>query len=85
MISLLAIERFIPFMMMLKELLMERPVTVNGFPVGSITDISFFKNNSLLVKFRVENDIKFSVNSIAQIYETGLIGGKALSYHSSYG
>ena len=54
------------------------PVTINGFPVGSIQDISFFKNNSLLVKFRVENDIKFSINSIAQIYETGLIGGKAL-------
>jgi len=47
--------------------------------VGSITDISFFKNNSLLVKFRIENDIKFSVNSLAQIYETGLIGGKALA------
>ena len=55
------------------------PVTVNGFPVGSITDISFFKQNRLLVKFRVENDIKFSVNSLAQIYETGLIGGKALA------
>lgn len=55
------------------------PVTVNGYPVGSITDISFFTNNRLLVKFRVENDIKFSVNSIAQIYETGLIGGKALA------
>ena len=33
----------------------------------------------MLVKFRVENDIKFSVNSLAQIYETGLIGGKALA------
>ena len=55
------------------------PVTVNGFPVGSIQNISFFKNNSLLVKFRVENDINFSINSIAQIYETGLIGGKALA------
>lgn len=55
------------------------PVTVNGFPVGSITYISFFKQNKLLVKFRVENDIKFSVNSLAQIYETGLIGGKALA------
>tara|TARA_B110001454_G_scaffold21333_1_gene20505 strand:+ start:4676 stop:5602 length:927 start_codon:yes stop_codon:yes gene_type:complete len=55
------------------------PVTVNGFPVGSIQDISFFKNNNLLVKFRVENDLTFSINSIAQIYETGLIGGKALS------
>jgi phospholipid/cholesterol/gamma-HCH transport system substrate-binding protein len=55
------------------------PVTVNGFPVGSIQNISFFKNNNLLVKFRVENNISFSINSIAQIYETGLIGGKALA------
>jgi len=54
-------------------------VTVNGFPVGSIQDISFLKNNNLLVKFRVENDLTFSINSIAQIYETGLIGGKALA------
>jgi phospholipid/cholesterol/gamma-HCH transport system substrate-binding protein len=55
------------------------PVTVNGFPVGSIQNISFFKNNNLLVKFRVENNISFSINSIAQIYEAGLIGGKALA------
>jgi len=55
------------------------PVTVNGFPVGSIQDISFFKNNNLLVKFRIENDLSFSINSIAQIYEAGLIGGKALA------
>jgi phospholipid/cholesterol/gamma-HCH transport system substrate-binding protein len=55
------------------------PVTVNGLPVGNIQNISFFEGNSLLVKFRVENDIEFSINSIAQIYETGLIGGKALA------
>lgn len=55
------------------------PVTVNGFPVGSIQNISFFKNNNLLVKFRIESNISFSINSIAQIYETGLIGGKALA------
>ena len=55
------------------------PVTVNGLPVGNIQNISFFEGNSLLVKFRVENDIEFSIHSIAQIYETGLIGGKALA------
>lgn len=55
------------------------PVTVNGLPVGNIQNISFYKGNQLLVKFRVENDIQFSVNSLAQIYETGLIGGKALA------
>lgn len=55
------------------------PVTVNGLPVGNIQNISFHDGNQLIVKFRVENDIKFSVNSVAQIYETGLIGGKALA------
>jgi len=56
------------------------PVTINGFNVGSVQDIKFYKNTSnLLLKFRVENDFIFSNKSIAQIYETGLIGGKALS------
>ena len=56
------------------------PVTISGFNVGSVQDIRFHGNNSeLLLKFRVENDFEFSTNSIAQIYETGLIGGKALA------
>ena len=56
------------------------PVTVSGFNVGSIQDISFDQNTmDILVKFRVENKVKFSKNSVAQIYETGLIGGKALA------
>ena len=56
------------------------PVTVSGYNVGSIQDISFYQNTmDILVKFRVENKVKFSKNSVAQIYETGLIGGKALA------
>ena len=56
------------------------PVTVSGFNVGSIQEISFYQNSmDILVKFRVENKVKFSKNSLAQIYETGLIGGKALA------
>ena len=56
------------------------PVTISGFNVGSIQNIEFFDDSEkLLVKFRVENKINFSKNSIAQIYETGLIGGKALA------
>ena len=56
------------------------PVTISGFNVGSVQDISFYGDDAkLLLKFRVENDFQFSSNSIAQIYETGLIGGKALA------
>ena len=62
------------------------PVTISGFNVGSVQDIKFYKNTSqLLLKFRVENDFNFSDQSIAQIYETGLIGGKALSVVPKYG
>ena len=62
------------------------PVTISGFNVGSVQDIKFYKNTSkLLLRFRVENDFTFSKNSIAQIYETGLIGGKALSVIPKYG
>ena len=56
------------------------PVTISGFNVGSVQDMSFYGDDAkLLLKFRVENDFEFSSNSIAQIYETGLIGGKALA------
>ena len=62
------------------------PVTISGFNVGSVQDIKFYKNTSqLLLKFRVENDFNFSDQSVAQIYETGLIGGKALSVVPKYG
>ena len=62
------------------------PVTISGFNVGSVQDIKFYKNTSkLLFKFRVENDFNFSDQSVAQIYETGLIGGKALSVVPKYG
>ncbi len=62
------------------------PVTISGFNVGSIQDIGFFQNTQkLIVKFRVENKINFSKNSVAQIYETGLIGGKALAVVSKPG
>ena len=62
------------------------PVTISGFNVGSVQDIKFFNNSSkLLLKFRVENDFSFSNQSTAQIYETGLIGGKALAVIPKYG
>ena len=62
------------------------PVTISGFNVGSVQDIKFFNNSSkLLLKFRVENDFNFSNQSTAQIYETGLIGGKALAVIPKYG
>jgi len=56
------------------------PVTINGLSVGKVTEIKFKDDNSgqLIVKMLIKNDFKFSKNSIAKIYSTGVIGGKAI-------
>ena len=54
-------------------------VTINGFQVGKITSIRFFnEKGKLIVTFNVDNDFEFSKNSIAEIYDTGIIGGKSI-------
>ena len=57
------------------------PVTINGLNVGKVLDISFKADGTgtLLVKLLVENDYEFSKNSKAELYEAGLIGGKAVA------
>ncbi|WP_228851481.1 MlaD family protein [Aegicerativicinus sediminis] len=57
------------------------PVTINGLNVGKVQTITFDEDGSgrLLVKMIVENNFKFSENSTAELYEAGLIGGKAIA------
>ncbi len=57
------------------------PVTINGLSVGKVQNISFNEDASgrLTVKLLVDSDFKFSKNSKAELYETGLIGGKAIA------
>jgi len=55
------------------------PVTINGLEVGQVKSIDFLdKSGGLLVKFSVEKDFEFSINSKVQIYSSGLIGGNNL-------
>lgn len=57
------------------------PVTINGLNVGKVISINFKGDGSgkLLVELVVDNDFEFSKNSTAELYDTGLIGGKALA------
>jgi len=57
------------------------PITISGLKVGKVQDITFTNDNSgnLLVELMVDSDYKFSKNSKAQLYEAGLIGGKAIA------
>lgn len=54
-------------------------VSINGFNVGKVNDIKFLDDKgNLLVTFTVGNDFKFSRNSVVELYDTGIIGGKSL-------
>tara|TARA_B100001564_G_C20626885_1_gene665113 strand:+ start:200 stop:1144 length:945 start_codon:yes stop_codon:yes gene_type:complete len=62
------------------------PVTLNGFKIGKVQKINFNPQNSreLLVDIIIENDILFPKTSLAELYETGLIGGKAIAIIPDY-
>ena len=54
-------------------------VSINGFSVGKVNDIKFLdEQGNLIVTFTVGNEFKFSKNSIVELYDTGIIGGKGL-------
>ena len=54
-------------------------VSINGFAVGKVNDIRFKDESGLLlVTFSVDNKFEFSKNSIAELYDTGIIGGKGI-------
>lgn len=55
------------------------PVTINGYNVGTVNNIKFKdKSGKLLVTFSVNNEFDFTKNSAAELYDTGIIGGKGI-------
>ena len=62
------------------------PVTLNGFKIGNVKKINFNPDNTkeLIVDIIIENDVIFSKSSYAELYETGLIGGKAIAIIPDY-
>ncbi|MAQ70301.1 MAG: hypothetical protein CMD23_04320 [Flavobacteriales bacterium] len=61
-------------------LTISRPVTMNGFRVGQVSNITFnsTKSGNLIVEVAIEEDIEFSNNSILEIYDSDLMGSKSL-------
>ena len=55
-------------------------VTINGYSVGKVKNIDFDENyKDIKVTFSLRNDLNFSNQSLAQLHEAGLIGGKAIA------
>lgn len=54
-------------------------VSINGYMVGKVSNIKFMdEKGNLLVTFNVGSDFQFTKNSVVELYDTGIIGGKGL-------
>lgn len=68
-------------------LLPTKPVNVNGLRVGRVDDIIIMEGNDSLyfvVKMIIEHELDFTVNTVAEIYEPGLMAGKMIKLNLSY-
>ena len=56
------------------------PVRINGLTVGNVSNIYFHPNNTgqIVVEFTLTEDIRFPKNSIAKIYNSDIMGTKAM-------
>ena len=55
-------------------------ITISGLNVGRVKEIDFDENyDKIKVTFSLRDDLSFSNKSVAQLYEAGLIGGKAIA------
>ena len=61
-------------------LLVGANVMINGLSIGNVTELDFLPNSTkILVTLKVKDKLSFSSKSIASIYETGVLGGLAIS------
>ena len=61
-------------------LLVGANVMINGLSIGNVTELDFLPNSTkIVVTLKVKDKINFSSNSTATIYETGVLGGLAIS------
>ncbi len=60
-------------------------VTLNGLTIGKVTSIELSPDlNGIQVVMGIRNDLKFSNQSKAILYEPGLIGGKAIAIEPDF-
>jgi phospholipid/cholesterol/gamma-HCH transport system substrate-binding protein len=55
------------------------PVTLNGFKIGKVNNIKVNPDGKILVELQIQNKFPISKSSIAQIYDSGLVGGREIA------
>lgn len=55
------------------------PVTLNGLAIGKVNSINIQPDGKLLVEMQITTDFPISKSSIAEIYDSGIVGGRQIA------
>lgn len=55
------------------------PVTLNGLKIGKVNQITINNDGKVRVELQIQNDFPISKKSVAEIYDSGLVGGKEIA------
>lgn len=61
-------------------LTISKPVLVNGFQIGRVSDLELQEDGSILAQFKISPDYEIPKNTIARLESTDLLGGKAIVF-----
>jgi phospholipid/cholesterol/gamma-HCH transport system substrate-binding protein len=57
-----------------------KPVLVNGFPIGRVSNMTLMADGRTLVEFKVQSKYTIRKNTVAQLASTDLLGSKAIVF-----
>ncbi|MFY8068458.1 MAG: MlaD family protein [Flavobacterium sp.] len=60
------------------------PVTLNGLAIGKVNSINIQSDGKLLVEIQITTDFPISKSSIAEIYDSGLVGGRQIAIKPNF-
>jgi phospholipid/cholesterol/gamma-HCH transport system substrate-binding protein len=61
-------------------LTVSKPVLVNGYQIGRVSDLTLQADGHILVQFKVNQEYGIPKNTIAKLESTDLLGGKAIVF-----
>lgn len=66
-------------------LTVSKPVLVNGYQIGRVSNLTLQPNGRILVQFKVDPEYAIPKNTIAKLESTDLLGGKAIVFELGSG
>lgn len=78
-------NRFYAIYQSVDGLAVSKPVLVNGFQIGRVSNMELRDNGHTVVEFKIDDQYKVPTNTLAKLVSTDLLGGKAIVFELGSG